>query len=196
MNATVATKTRWTFAELLAIEPTDHLYEILGGELVVFAAPNGPHAAVVIELVMLLGRAQRAGYGQVRTAPCAVAFNFPERGLEALDVPQPDVFFVRHERRHLLGYRCVEGAPDLVIEVTSPSTSADDLPGGRKWAIYERYGVPYYWVVDPDARTVTQYTWHAGRFGEPVVLRSGETLGCPLFPGITCDVGDLFAGAP
>jgi Uma2 family endonuclease len=191
----VATKTRYTFADLLAMEPTDHLYELLGGELVVFAAPNEPHAAAVMELALLLGEAQRAGYGRARIAPCAVAFDYAERGLLAQDVPQPDLFFVREERRSIMGYRCVEGTPDLVVEVVSPNTRADDLPGGRKWQIYERYGVPYYWLIDPNQRTVMQYTWHDGHFGEPVVLQAGDTLSCPLFPGITRDVASIFASA-
>ncbi len=192
-SAIVATKTRHTFADLLAMEPTDHLYEILGGELVVFSSPDEPHAAVVFELSDLLMGAQRAGYGRGRTAPRAVAFDFVEKGLRAEDVTQPDLFFVREARRDILGHRCVEGAPDLVIEALSPTTRADDLPGGRKFAIYERYGVLYYWIVDLDDRTIAQYTWRAGTYGPPVLLQVGETLSCPLFPDVTRQVAQIFA---
>jgi Uma2 family endonuclease len=195
MNAAVALKTRYTFADLLAMEPADELYEILGGELVVFSAPDESHAASVTGVFLFLGEAQRLGRGQVRTAPRAVAFDFAERGFQAIDVTQPDVFFVRQDRLHIMGDRCVEDAPDLVVEVLSPSTRQDDLPGGRKWAIYERYGVAYYWLVDPLARTLTQYTWRDGRFGDPLVLRPGDTVRCPLFPDVTCDVRDLLGGA-
>jgi Uma2 family endonuclease len=189
------TQRRHTFADLLALEPeAEHFYEILGGELVVFSSPNEPHAAVVAELFHLLIDAQRAGFGRARTAPRAVAFDYEERGLESVDVTLHDLFFVREGRREILGHRCVEGAPDLVIEILSPSTRALDLPGGAKWSIYERYGVPYYWIVDLDARTLTQYEWSAGRYGAPTVLRSGDTLQCPLFPGITRDLASVFAG--
>ena len=193
-EAAVATTTRYTFADLLAMEPTDHLYEILEGELVVFSAPDEPHAAVVFELSDLLMAAQRAGYGRGRTAPRAVAFDYPERGLQAEDVTQPDLFFVREERRAILGDRCVEAAPDLVIEVLSPSTRRDDLPGGRKWAIYERYGVLYYSVVEIDARTIRQYEWRDGRYGPPVVLQADDKLSCPLFPDIARPVAQIFTG--
>ncbi|MBI3971332.1 MAG: Uma2 family endonuclease [Chloroflexi bacterium] len=191
----LATKTRYTFADLLEQAPDDYnIYDVLGGELVVWTTPVEPHAAVVAEFLMFLGEAQRAGHGRVRTAPRAVAFDYGERGLDAVDVTHPDVFFVREERRSIMGYRCVEAAPDLVIEVLSPSTRADDLPRGRKFAIYERYGVRYYWIADLDARTITQYEWRDGRYGDGVVLRSGDTLASPLFPGLTRPVADIFAG--
>jgi Uma2 family endonuclease len=189
---------RYTFADLLAMpDGGNELYEIYGGELVVFSAPNPPHAAAVTELFGFLYAAQEAGHGQVATAPLAVAFDFAERGLEALDVTMPDLLFVREARRTILGGRCVEAAPDLVVEVLSPSTRERDLPGGRKWAIYERYGVPFYWIVDLHARTVAQYAWDAGtqRYGEPVVLGPGDVLACPLFPGLTRRVDRIFAGS-
>lgn len=191
----VATKTRYTFADLLTTSESDELYEIYGGELVVFSSPSEPHAFTVSEIHVFVHEAQRAGYGQARTAPRAVAFDYAARGEAAEDVTHPDVFFVLESRRAIIGYHCVEAAPDLVIEVLSPTTRADDLPGGRKFAIYERHGVPHYWVIDPDARTVRQYTWDNGRYGEPALLRAGDTLACPLFPGITRDVAELFAGA-
>ena len=191
----LAVKARYTFADLLEQDPEDEtLYEILGGELVVFSSPDDPHAAVVLELVMMLGEAQHAGFGRARTAPRAVALDYPARGLQAEDVTQPDVLFVKEERRAILGHRCVEGAPDLVIEVLSPTTRRLDLPSGAKWDIYERYGVPHYWIVDIDARTITQYEWRDGTYGPPVVLRPGDTLSSPLFPGITRPIAQIFAG--
>jgi Uma2 family endonuclease len=190
----LATKTRYRFADLLEQRPDDYdIYDILGGELVVWSSPVERHAAVVTGAFAFLNRAEEAGYGRVRVAPRAVAFDYADRGLAAQDVTHPDVFFVREARRSIMGDRCFEAAPDLVVEVLSPSTRDDDQPGGRKWAIYERYGVPFYWIVDPDARTVARYEWHDGRYGAPQVLGAGDTLGCPLFPGVTLDVGRLFA---
>ena len=159
----VATKQRYTFADLLNLSPADEqVHEILGGELVVFSSADEPHAATVAVFTWFLIEAQRAGYGQARTAPRAVAFDDARCGTAAEDVTHPDVFFVCAERRDTLGTRCVEAAPDLVIEVLSPTTRADDLPGGRKWNIYERYGVRYYWIADPEARAISQYTWQDG----------------------------------
>src|SRR5437870_1661206 len=105
----LATKTRYTFADLLEQSPGDEtVYDILGGELVVWTSPVEPHAAVVSEFIFFLMEAQKAGYGRARTAPRAVAFDFPERRFQARDVTHPDVLFVREERRSIMGYNCVE----------------------------------------------------------------------------------------
>jgi Uma2 family endonuclease len=190
----LATRVKYTLANLLAQPPDDeNIYDILGGDLVVWTSPADPHAAVTGELFGLLREAQLAGYGWARTAPRAVAFDFAERGMGAMDVTHPDVLFVSKERREIMGHQCVEAAPDLVIEVLSPSTRADDVPGGRKFAIYERYGVKYYWIVDTDERTITQHEWRDGRFDAGTVLRPGDRLACPLFPTITRDVSEIFA---
>jgi Uma2 family endonuclease len=193
----LATRIRYTFSDLLEQEPGDeHIYDLLGGELVVWTSPNPRHGLIIVPLVRFLGVAQDAGYGTVLTAPCAVAFDFRERGVLSQDVTHPDVLFVRPGRRDIFGEWCLVAAPDLVVEVLSPSTRADDRPGGRKFAIYERYEVPYYWVVDTEARTIAQYTLQDGRYGEPTVLREEDALTCPLFPGITSPVAQIFAGIP
>jgi Uma2 family endonuclease len=190
----LATKVQYTFADLLKQAPDDYnIYDILGGDLVVWTSPADPHAAVVSELLDLCRAAQRGGYGWARTAPRAVAFDFPEHGVNSMDVTHPDVLFVTTARRNVMGHQCVEAAPDLVIEVLSPSTRADDLPGGRKFAIYERYGVAHYWIVDTDARTITQYAWHEGRLHQSAVLTEADTLSSPLFPSITRPVREIFS---
>ena len=60
---------------------------------------------------------------------------------------QPDLAFLRAERRNIIRDNYLEGAPDLVVEVLSPSTSDRDV--GPKFTAYERYGVTEYWVLDP-----------------------------------------------
>lgn len=190
----LAMKIQYVLADLLEQRPDDeNIYDILGGDLVVWTSPADPHAAVVTRLVLLLALAEVAGFGGARTAPRTVAFDWAEQGLLAEDVTHPDVFFVSSDRRGIMGYRCIEGTADLVVEVLSPSTRADDLPGGRKFAIYERYGVRYYWIADTDERTITRYEWHDGHFGEGVVPREGDSLASPLFPGISRSVAEIFA---
>ena len=197
IQAMLATKVRYSFADLLAQAPGDeHIYDLLGGELVVWTSPNPKHGATVVGLISLLLEASQAGYGQVLTAPCAVAFDFAERDVQAQDVTHPDVLFVRQGRAGIFGEWCLVAAPDLVVEVLSPSTRADDLPGGRKFAIYEQYGVPHYWVVDPDTRTISLYSLGNGRYGAPQVLQEGDTITCSLFPGISAPVARIFSRLP
>ena len=190
----LATKVRYTFADLRKVDPEDEkLYDIVGGELVGYTSPNPRHAAIVMEIALYLGEAQRAGYGRARTAPLSVAFDYAERADEAEDVTHPDLLFVREERRAMFGEQCVEGAPDLIVEVLSRTTRGLDLPGGAKFEIYERYGVEHYWIVDVDTRTISQFQLRDDTYGEPVVLRPGDTLRCALFPEITRPVAQIFA---
>ena len=64
----------------------------------------------------------------------------------------PDLVHIERVRLGIVTERAIEGAPTLVVEVLSPSTDARDR--GVKQALYARYGVPFYWIVDPEARTV------------------------------------------
>ncbi len=82
---------------------------------------------------------------------------------------QPDLVFVSNERRGIIG-DALRGAPDLVIEILSPSTAGRDRT--LKLELYERQGVPEYWIVDPDEGLVD--VWRFGR--EPDHERFAETL--------------------
>ncbi|CAA9571735.1 MAG: hypothetical protein AVDCRST_MAG88-2399 [uncultured Thermomicrobiales bacterium] len=104
---------------------------------------------------------------------------------------QPDLIFIRRERLNIIVGDKVRGAPDLVIEVLSPSTRANDL--GRKLRLYARAGVPFYWVVDPKRRVVRPFTLMGDGYVEGPTLRPGQELSCQLFPGIAIDVATLFA---
>ncbi len=84
----------------------------------------------------------------------------------------------------------VRGAPDLVVEIPSESTRKRDVITKRR--IYERYGVPIYWIVDPEEETVRVFELRDGKYPEPVTLRAGRELSCPLFPGVGVEVASFF----
>ena len=103
----------------------------------------------------------------------------------------PDVVFVCRGRAAIIMEDAVRGAPDLVAEVLSPGTRARDL--GPKRRLYQRMGVSVYWVADPAARTVAVHARGEGAAYAEHVLQAGDTLSCPLFPGMEAPVADLFA---
>jgi Uma2 family endonuclease len=156
------------------------------------------HRVVLSELTLLLGDAQRAGHGQLLSDPHAVALDYPQRGDAALDVSHPDLFFIRSGREDLWrGKRAMMGVPDLIVEVLSPSTAEEHAAGGKLWDAYERNGVPHYWIANPRARTIEQFTligepYVAGHYGTPVLQREGAILVSPLFPGISLPVATVF----
>ena len=165
--------------------PPDRRYELLDGDLVMTPAPNLKHQRVQVRLGEPLARFVRENaLGEFFFAPCDVV-------LSDTDVVQPDLLFVSRERAHLLsGGENVRGAPDLVVEILSPTTAERDR--GYKRALYAKHGVAECWLVDPASETV----WvHRPRNGELVVAHtfaSGDTLCSPLLPGFALDVDDVF----
>jgi len=176
----------------------DDLYDLLGGEFVVRNVPDLNHGAVVTELFGLLIMAQHAGYGYAFTDPHAVALDYPAHGDASQDMTHPDLFFLRIGREKMWrGKRVVEGIPDLVIEVQSPSTRGFHAPGGKLWSAYERNGLPAYWIANPRARTIEQYALLGESsidcgYGRPTVLRADDTITSSLFPGVSLPVSRVF----
>ena len=84
----------------------------------------------------------------------------------------------------------IDGAPDLIVEILSPSTRDKDL--GEKKALYERFGVREDWTVDPEARAVTVDALHQGRYVDQP--SDGGGVRSTVLPGLAIDAGDLFAG--
>lgn len=154
-------------------------------------SPENDHAYLIIQLLGWLIPAQQRGHGTVRTAPSGVVL---DGALRRENAPEPDVFFIASEHAAMLAGSYTEGIPDLVIEVLSSSTRRRDLPGGKKWDVYERFSVPRYWIVDPRTRTVAQYSWQDGKYQEPTLRRAGAVLESSLVPGIRLPVTALFAG--
>ena len=197
----VTTRRTYTLADLWDLPDDDRVYDIFGGDLVVRNVPDIAHGSLLTELFGFLYAAQQAGYGRVFTSTTAVALDFPTRGQAAVDVSHPDLVFVRHERENIIGVHVIEGVPDLVIEILSPSTRSEHLPHGERRDAYERNGVPSYWLADSRTRTVA---WHelqgtpyvGGRYGQPAILRAGDTLTSPLFPTLSVPVATLFQHVP
>jgi Uma2 family endonuclease len=185
----VLTKQRYTFEQWLEMPDDGRRYELLNGELVEMAPPTANHALLIAALHAWLLRARNAGYGAALMGPVAVLLDASMRRENA---PEPDVFFIRREREHIITDVAVEGVPDLIIEVLSPTNRRDNLPGGTKWDLYEDYGVPAYMLVDPEARTVTQYAHQGNRYGAAVLWREGDLLVSPLFPGVALSLSELF----
>jgi len=131
--------------------PGDKRYELVEGELFLVPSPNLYHQRISRQLEMALWQyIGRHALGEVFDAPCDVV-------LSEINVVQPDLLFVSTERRGILADANVQGAPDLVVEILSPSTGQRDL--GIKRSLYAKYGVPEYWIVDPDSQTIEVLSW-------------------------------------
>jgi Uma2 family endonuclease len=105
-------------------------------------------------------------------------------------VAQPDLLFVRAERRGIIGHDAVGGAPDLVVEILSPGTEARDR--GYKKSLYARFGVAEYWIVDPKAQAIEVHAPGTDGYARKGLYRSGDRFASPLFPGLMLPLDEVF----
>lgn len=162
-------------------------HEILGGEHYVTPAPRLSHQRVVGCLHLLIGGfAQQEKHGEVFTAPVDVV-------LGPSDIVQPDLVWVSPERSNILSEANIQGAPDLVIEVSSPSTRKLDETTKRK--LYERHGVREYWIVDPELERLRVYlSGSDGLFEEPreLSVEQKDRATPSVLPGLNFEVAEIF----
>ena len=172
-------RTGFRYADL-ALFPEDNLRrEIINGELIVTAAPATRHQSAVVNIVGGLLAYQRAHGGKVFPAPTDVY-------LSDDNVVEPDVLFVRADHIDRVENKYVKGAPDLVVEISSPSTRRLELV--RKRDLFAQFGVPEYWYVDLEADRVEVYRLGEGPYGAPTLFYTGQVLDTPVLPGLTIAV--------
>lgn len=160
-------------------------YEVLEGELSVAPAPFSLHQQILRNLFRCLDRyLQVYPLGQLLFAPIDLV-------LSPSTVLQPDLVFVSRGRDHLITSRAIEGPPDFVVEVLSPSTA--DLDRLTKAQLYARHSIPHYWLVDPEGETVDAYALAGEGYRLESQTKRGEAFQSPLFPGFQLAAADIFA---
>jgi len=175
---------RISYSDLQQAPEDGRRYEIYDGELFVVPAPIPFHQIVVLNLEDLFRAWVRQHGGLVLVSPIDIVFS-------EYDVVQPDLVFFTPERRHVVRTtEPIRAAPDLAIEVLSPSTRATDR--GKKMQMLARYGVPEYWLVDPHASTIEVYQLHEGAFVLRQNASAGERVRSPLIAGVDWAVDEIF----
>ena len=161
--------------------PDDPRCELIHGRFYVSPSPRRIHQFLVTQFWQCLHTVAVERGGQALVAPMDVH-------LADHTVAQPDVLYVSPARRGIL-QEWIEGAPDLVVEVLSPSTARMDRL--LKLHRYAEAGVLEYWLVDPAARTPSFLVNEGGRFvpGAP----DGGTWRSPVVAGVELDIEALWA---
>jgi len=181
-------RVKLTYDDFLLFPDDGKRHELIDGEHYVTPSPNIRHQMILGNLHFLI-RAwlEQHPVGRVFMAPLDVVFT-------QFDVVEPDLLFVSRQRAaDILTAKHVTGAPDIVVEIGSPSTRKRDETIKRR--LYERSGVAEYWVVDPDLDVVRVYRNRDGRFDRPVELRAdaGDVLTSPHLDGLEMPVGRIFS---
>ena len=154
-----------TWQDVQQLPDDGNRYEAIDGELYVTPAPSVRHQRISKRLERALySLVEDSGVGEVLHAPVGVEFPATGEGV------QPDIIVVARKRSGILADLWIRGAPNLLVEILSPTTASRDRHVKRK--LYERQGVEAYWIVDPQATAVE--VWAFGE--EPGFQRFTETL--------------------
>ena len=180
----MVTTPRLTYQDYANLEG-DERYELLDGELILVASPNRDHQTVSLRLASrMLSFVDENGLGWVFEAPFDVLFT-------DTDVVQPDIMFISREREHILTRANVQGAPDLIVEILSPSSSTRDWRAKR--GLYAAHGVREYWIVDPANRIVSVLLLQDGVLEIEQTLTEDDTATSAVLDGFSVSLDSIFS---
>lgn len=175
----------WRYEEYLQLPDDGKRYEIIEGVLYVANAPTIEHQYAVSKILFYLQFHTIADdLGMVLTAPIEVHLS------EATRPVQPDVLFIRKARQSILTAQFCDGAPDLIVEVISPSSIRLDRQ--IKYRAYEQHGVTEYWLVDPKLRGVEIYRLVDGEYALLGQYIDEDLIESSVLPGLQITAKSLF----
>jgi Uma2 family endonuclease len=158
-------------------------YEVIDGDLYMSPPPVWQHQFQLNRLnKRVMNWVDDHDLGFVVTAPTGVVLD-DENGLE------PDLLFISRGRSHIIGERGVFGAPDLVVEVLSPSTESRDR--GLKLHRYAAAGVPHYWILDTDGPRIEERVLGDDGYRLFGIFGPGEVFLPTLFPGLEIPLDEI-----
>ncbi len=178
---------RWTYEDYCLLPDDGKRYEVIRGVLYMSPAPRTRHQRAISALFgALYNFVTTRQLGEALTSPIDVL-------LTGLASPvQPDLLFVCRERSHIIEEKFIRGAPDLVMEVLSPTNRAHDRE--IKFEVYAEAGVREYWIVDLETRSIEVYWLDGrafrlhGRFGPETIATSRVLDGLEVNVASACPV--------
>jgi Uma2 family endonuclease len=178
----MATGGTLTYADLEAFPEDGLRRELIDGELIVSPSPKTRHQVLLGRLFLSFGNyVNEHGGGTVFLAPLDVLFS--DR-----NVVEPDLIVIAEAETGIITEKNIQGVPSLLIEIVSDPR----LDRVRKRDLYATFGVPQYWIVDPDVDRVEVYRLEGGRYSKPEILEPGDALELDIFPGFRLDIARLF----
>ncbi len=176
-----------TYQDYLAGPETKERKEIVDGVLIMFAAPTLLHQTISNRIfVPAYLFVSQQEVGQIWCAPVDVIVQ-----REPLRARQPDIVFVSNDRADILGDR-IEGGPDLVVEILSPSNTRTYIES--KLADYASINVHECWLVSPEAHNIEVLRLEGGEWRRAYIRGEGELLESAVLPGLELDIAEIFRG--
>ncbi|MEW5720939.1 MAG: Uma2 family endonuclease [Chloroflexota bacterium] len=176
---------QWTYDDWARLPDDGTRYEVIDGELFMTPPPATPHQFSIANLFSEMTnfvRARRLGW--VLSSPIGVR-------LPTQPVPlEPDIVFISTARKSIIEEKYIEGVPDLVVEVLSPSNWIYDRK--EKFNVYKIAGVPEYWIVDYRAKTVEVFVFEKGDYALLGKWGLGEFAISRVLDGFRVAVAEIF----
>lgn len=176
---------RLTYTEYIQQE-LSHSYEIKEGVVQIVPSPSVDHQQLISHLhILLVQDIPRTENIRVLFAPLDLIVQ-----KNPLQTYQPDIMLFRKEKGIVNEDRLVEGPPDLIVEVLSPGSRHKDYV--EKRAVYENLGVPEYWIVDNETKSISRFFQNEqNSYGWGELVREGE-LTSQVYPFLTLSLDELF----
>ncbi len=185
-KATKVKETGLTYDDYAAIDDGNR-YELVGGQLELMSpAPLVSHQMISIELVKNIAQSCEAEY-IILPAPVDVI-------LSPYEVRQPDLLLINRKRMEIISKHGIIGPPDLVIEILSPSSLKRDKIDKTK--SYARFGIPEFWIIEPDLGILEQHTLIEGRYDLTDIFQNNETITSPTIPCVSFTMAEIMDKIP
>ena len=184
-------KELYTFADCLTWDESERI-ELINGEAFMMAPPLTAHQRILMALALQIGNYLRGKTCEVFPAPFGVR-PFERDGDRPEDVDtmlEPDITVVCDPAK-LDKYGC-KGAPDMVIEILSPSTRRHDRL--TKFNLYQQAGVREYWIVDPNNQDVQSFVLEDGRYLAKEFGTAKDMMKVNILEDCVIDLSEVFAG--
>lgn len=177
----------WTYDDWLRLPSDGTKYEVLGGVLSMTPAPSTSHQSASLHLTRaIINFVEQHDLGEVFAAPTDVKL-----ATESVPV-EPDILFIARGREDIIKEARIDGAPDLVIEIVSPSNWPYDRK--TKYELYQLNRIPEYWLVDYRARTIEVFVLEGGEYALLGAWGDGDRAASRVLEGLDVDVSEVFRG--
>ncbi len=181
----------YTYADYLTWDEKER-WEILDGVPFMQAAPSRIHQEISMELSTQFHTYLKGKLCRVFAAPFCVRLDVVENEADTKNIVEPDITIVCDGSK--LDEKGCKGSPDMIVEITSPSTGKIDRI--VKFNLYEHAGVREYWVVEPDQKLVSVFLLQSdNRFGRPGMFTDKDKITVAIFPDLVVDLKDIFSAS-
>jgi Uma2 family endonuclease len=182
----------YTYADYLSWE-IDHMVELIKGKVFrqAAAAPRRIHQELVLKIGSQLSGLLKGNKCKAYVAPFDVRLPVKSKKHEDITTAVQHDICVVCDSEKLDDLGCV-GAPDLIMEILSPSNNKKELQ--NKYEVYEESGVPEYWIIHPYEKTLLVYTLIKGKYQPSRLFTLGDQVPSQCIEGFVLDLDEVFEG--